>query len=63
LEEVSRSSWLLASGAEVSALEGDVLTLTFQSQTDVAKFKQLTAGDGPSEDLRGAIVAVLGLRV
>ena len=63
LETISRSSWLLASGAEVAALDGDVLTLTFQSQTDVAKFKQLSAGAGPSEDLRGAIVAVLGLRV
>jgi DNA polymerase-3 subunit gamma/tau len=63
LESISRSSWLLASGAEVAALEDDVLTLTFQSQTDVAKFKHLSAGTGPSEDLRGAIVAVLGLRV
>ena len=63
LESVSRSSWLLASGADVAALDGDVLTLTFQSQTDVAKFKQLSAGAGPSEDLRAAIVAVLGLRV
>ncbi len=63
LETISRTSWLLASGAEVAALDEDVLTLTFQSQSDVAKFKQLSAGAGPSEDLRGAIVAVLGLRV
>jgi DNA polymerase-3 subunit gamma/tau len=29
----------------------------------VAKFKKLSAGSGPSEDLRQAIVAVLGIRV
>jgi len=40
-----------------------VLTLSFQSQTDVAKFKKLSAGAGPSEDLRQAIMAVLGIRV
>jgi DNA polymerase-3 subunit gamma/tau len=63
LEETSRASWLLASGARVSELEGDVLTLSFQSQSDVAKFKKLSAGAGPSEDLRQAILAVLGIRV
>ena len=63
LETISRSSWLLASGARVVALDGDVLTLAFQSQSDVAKFKQLSAGAGPSEDLRQAILAVLGIRV
>lgn len=63
LEETSRTSWLLASGARVSDLDGDVLTLSFQSQSDVAKFKKLSAGAGPSEDLRQAILAVLGIRV
>ncbi len=63
LEETSRSSWLLASGARVSELDGDVLTLSFQSQSDVSKFKKLAAGAGPSEDLRQAILAVLGVRV
>jgi DNA polymerase-3 subunit gamma/tau len=63
LEETSRPSWLLASGARVSELDGDVLTLSFQSQSDVAKFKKLSAGAGPSEDLRQAILAVLGIRV
>ncbi|MBW9121764.1 DNA polymerase III subunit gamma and tau, partial [Microbacterium trichothecenolyticum] len=63
LENVSRSSWMLASGARPVALDGDVLTLAFSSQTDVAKFKHLAAGKGPSEDLRQAIVAVLGIRV
>jgi DNA polymerase-3 subunit gamma/tau len=63
LEEKSRSSWLLASGARVVELNGDVLTLAFQSVADVAQFKKLSAGSGPSEDLRQAILAVLGIRV
>ena len=63
LEDISRSSWLVASAAAVVGLKDDVLTLTFQSQSDVAKFKQLAAGAGPSEDLRAAIMAVLGIRV
>lgn len=63
LEDISRSSWMLASGARIVSLEGDVLTLAFASQADVGKFKQLAAGKGPSEDLRQAILAVLGIRV
>lgn len=63
VEAESRSSWLLASNARVVDLDGDVLTLAFQSQSDVAKFKKLAAGSGPSEDLRQAILAVLGIRV
>ncbi|WP_026059448.1 DNA polymerase III subunit gamma and tau, partial [Microbacterium yannicii] len=63
LEDISRSSWMLASGARIVSLDDDVLTLAFSSQGDVAKFKQLAAGKGPSEDLRQAISAVLGIRV
>ncbi|MFB8145497.1 DNA polymerase III subunit gamma and tau [Microbacterium sp. NPDC056003] len=63
LEDISRTSWLLASNAEVAGLDDDVLTLAFASQSDVAKFKQRAAGGGPSEDLRQAILAVLGIRV
>ena len=63
LEDISRTSWLLASNAEVAGLDDDVLTLAFTSQSDVAKFKQRAAGGGPSEDLRQAIIAVLGIRV
>jgi DNA polymerase-3 subunit gamma/tau len=63
LEGISRASWLIASNAQVVALSDDVLTLAFQSHSDVAKFKQLSAGAGPSEDLRQAILAVLGIRV
>ncbi len=64
LEPVSRTSWMIASAARPAAYaEGDVLTLAFQSQADVTAFKKLTAGKGPSEDLRGAIQSVLGVRV
>ncbi|MGC5171467.1 DNA polymerase III subunit gamma and tau [Microbacterium sp. DT81.1] len=63
LEDISRPSWLVASNARVLAFEGDVLTLAFQSQSDVAKFRQLTGGQGVSEDLRNAILGVLGVRV
>ena len=63
LEPVSRSSWMLATAATPVAFADDVLTLVFQSQADVAAFKKLAGGKGPSEDLRGAILAVLGVRV
>ncbi|MGV9194530.1 DNA polymerase III subunit gamma and tau [Microbacterium sp. MC2] len=64
LEPVSRSSWMIASAARpVAYTSDDVLTLSFQSQADVAAFKKLNAGKGPSEDLRGAIQSVLGVRV
>ncbi|WP_454148891.1 DNA polymerase III subunit gamma and tau [Microbacterium lacticum] len=63
LEPVSRSSWMLATAATPVAFQDDVLTLVFQSQADVAAFKKLAGGRGPSEDLRGAILAVLGVRV
>ena len=63
LEGINRSSWLIASNARVLDYDDEVLTLAFQSQADVAKFKQLKAGAGPSEDLRSAILTVLGVRV
>lgn len=63
LETISRTSWLLASGARVVAFDEDVLTLAFASQGDLAAFKKRTAGAGPSEDLRQAIMGVLGIRV
>ncbi|CAN7372699.1 DNA polymerase III subunit gamma and tau [Microbacterium sp. LjRoot45] len=63
LEPVSRSSWMLASAAHPVAFAGDVLTLAFHSASDVTSFKKLAGGKGPREDLRGAIVQVLGVRV
>lgn len=63
LEPVSRSSWMIAVDATPVAFADDVLTLSFRTQADVAAFKKLAAGKGPSEDLRGAIREVLGIRV
>jgi DNA polymerase-3 subunit gamma/tau len=63
LEQISRTSWLIATGARVIALDGDILTLAFQTAADVTAFKKRSAGQGPSEDLRQAIQAVLGIRV
>ncbi|MEV8267059.1 DNA polymerase III subunit gamma and tau [Microbacterium sp. NPDC076911] len=63
LEGISRTSWLLVANAQVADLADDVLTLTFSSPGDIDKFRKLKAGKGPSEDLRQAIVGVVGLRV
>lgn len=64
LEDISRTSWMIASASRpVAYAEGDILTLSFQSHADVQSFKKLTAGKGPSEDLRTAILSVLGVRV
>ncbi|GAA3760679.1 hypothetical protein GCM10022240_11630 [Microbacterium kribbense] len=63
LEGVNRASWLVATAATVVDFADDVLTLSFDSASDVAKFKKLQAGAGPSEDLRQAIHGVLGIRV
>lgn len=63
LENISRTSWLVASNARVHAYEGDVLTVTFQSQSDVQKFRQRGVSASTSEDLRTAIERVLGVRV
>ncbi len=63
LEPLSRASWMIATVATPVAFADDVLTLSFQSQADVAAFKKLAGGKGPSEDLRGAIRDVLGVRV
>lgn len=63
LEPVSRSSWMIAVDATPVTFAEDVLTLSFRTQADVTSFKKLAAGKGPSEDLRGAIREVLGIRV
>lgn len=65
LEDVSRTSWLLATAVQPLAFitETEVLTLGFTSQHDVAKFKGTTPGSGPSDHLRTAIEQELGVRV
>lgn len=64
VEPLSRSSWMLATVARaVDYTPADVLTLAFGSPGDVAAFKKLAAGKGPSADLRAAIADVLGVQV
>jgi DNA polymerase III subunit gamma/tau len=64
VEKEKRTAWMVVYASRVLDLAGDVLTLSFASENDVASFKQPpAAGDGVSEYLRGAILKVLGLRV
>ncbi|MEY2849944.1 MAG: hypothetical protein RI885_2611 [Actinomycetota bacterium] len=63
VEKAKRSAWVVVYGAHPTRLDGDVLFLTFPSERDVETFKQQSAGEGPSEYLRRAIVDVLGVRV
>ncbi|WP_307486675.1 DNA polymerase III subunit gamma and tau [Microbacterium trichothecenolyticum] len=63
LEVARRSAWLVVSTATVRAYDDDVLTLSFRTSGDLAAFKTRTVDGGPSEDLRQAIHAVLGVRV
>jgi DNA polymerase-3 subunit gamma/tau len=64
VQKAKMTAWLVVFTAQVRALDGDVLTLAFPSENDVASFKERSApGEGVSEFLRQAIVDVLGLRV
>jgi DNA polymerase-3 subunit gamma/tau len=64
VQKAKRNAWMVVYTSQARALDGDVLTLTFPNETDVASFKQPQgAGEGVSEYLRKAIVEVLGLRV
>ncbi|MGK2852863.1 MAG: DNA polymerase III subunit gamma and tau [Microbacteriaceae bacterium] len=62
VERAKRSAWIVIFGSEPKALDGDVLTIQFTSDKDAADFKQ-QGPDSVSEQLRGAIVQVIGLRV
>ncbi|MEO8907830.1 MAG: DNA polymerase III subunit gamma and tau, partial [Microbacteriaceae bacterium] len=64
VQKAKRSAWMVVFTASVHTLDGDVLTLFFPSGNDVASFKQsVGGGQGVSEYLRQAILAVLGIRV
>ncbi|GAA3599841.1 hypothetical protein GCM10022198_25230 [Klugiella xanthotipulae] len=64
LMTADRRSWMAAYTATVRSLEGDILTLSFPSANDVASFRGGSTGaSSVSEQLRGAIQTVLGLRV
>jgi DNA polymerase-3 subunit gamma/tau len=64
VQAAKRSAWMVVFTSNVRALDGDVLTLTFPSEGDVASFRQGPgSGDNVSEHLRAAIQQVLGIRV
>jgi DNA polymerase-3 subunit gamma/tau len=65
LESLSRSSWIIVTTVQPLAYDTDseVLTVGFASQHDVAKFKGPTPGPGPSDHLRTALEAEVGVRV
>lgn len=65
LEKINRNSWLLATGVEPLAFDADreVLTLGFHSAEDVGRFRGTVPGAGPSDHLREAIEATVGVRV
>ena len=64
VEKAKRSAWMVVYTSHARALSGDVLTLSFPSESDVASFRQAPgSGDNVSEHLRAAISDVLGIRV
>jgi DNA polymerase-3 subunit gamma/tau len=64
VQKAKRTAWMVVYTSTPRVLDGDVLTLSFPSETDVSNFKERpTSGDSVSEQLRAAITAVLGIRV
>ncbi len=64
VQRAKRSAWAVVYTAHPIALDGDVLTLSFVSRTDVEDFRRAAPGGaGVSEVLRTAILEVLGVRV
>ena len=61
-----RRPWTVVSTTSVHAFDGEVLTLGFTNENDVASFRPApgaAAGESVSEHLRAAILEVLGVRV
>jgi len=64
VQKAKRTAWMVVYTSTPRALNDDVLTLSFPSETDVTNFKERPiSGDSVSEQLRSAITAVLGIRV
>jgi len=64
VQKAKRTAWMVVYTSTPRALNDDVLTLSFPSETDVSNFKERpVSGDSVSEQLRAAITAVLGIRV
>ncbi|WP_167044507.1 DNA polymerase III subunit gamma and tau [Salinibacterium sp. ZJ454] len=62
VQKAKRSAWMVVYTSQARVLADDVLTVTFPSQKDVDNFKQQGL-EGVSENLRRAILSVLGVRV
>ncbi|MGB3908878.1 MAG: DNA polymerase III subunit gamma and tau [Pseudolysinimonas sp.] len=59
-----RNAWMALAASTPRGYTGDVLTVAFATEADVASFKQPQGpGESVSEHLRGAIHEVLGVRV
>jgi len=64
VQKAKRTAWMVVYTSTPRALNDDVLTLSFPSETDVSNFKERpTSGESVSEQLRSAITTVLGIRV
>src|SRR5690606_10585519 len=64
VKKAKRAAWMVAFTASARSLAGDVLTLSFRNESDVASFREPQgSGESVSEQLRAAIHEVLGIRV
>jgi DNA polymerase-3 subunit gamma/tau len=64
VQQIKRSSWTVMFTSTPSALDGDVLTISFTNEADAAAFKVRAApAESVSEHVRGAIQQVTGARV
>lgn len=64
VKSAKRTAWMSLAASAPRAYAGDVLTVAFSTEADVASFKQpQSPGESVSEQLRGAIHQVLGVRV
>jgi DNA polymerase-3 subunit gamma/tau len=65
-KSAGRRPWTVVSTTSVHAFDGEVLTLGFTNENDVASFRPALGapvGESVSENLRAAILEVLGVRV
>lgn len=60
VSSISKPAWVLVSQLQPLAIDGEILTLQFASQTEVESFKN---SRGAPDALRSAIKSVLGLNV
>lgn len=64
VKNAKRTAWMALAASTPRAYAGDVLTVAFSTEADVVSFKQPQGpGESISEQLRGAIHEVLGVRV